>query len=147
MFMEYYRHLFKNCVHCHFPDFGPTNRIVVENEKNFIAVLQEQNPVVELTKSNLLQMEKDFLSYIKRRSGSMKTCISTCTGTIGRWSSKRSCKPIMECNYICYDSVYYKNWATTEKLDRLVWSNVIVVKIMNSFCPYSEKEGILFIID
>lgn len=145
--MEYYRHLLKTRVHCHFPDFENTKRIVVENEKNFIAVLQEQNPVVELRRKHLLQMETDFTEYIKRRSGSLKTHIKTCTGTIGRWSQKRSRKPIMECNYLCYDSVYYKNWTTTEELDRLVWSNVVVVKLINSFCPYSEKEGIIFIID
>lgn len=147
MLLEYYRHVLKTRMHCHFPEFERTQKSLLESEKDFIAVLQEWHPTMKLSNENLKQMKSEFTAYLQRRSGSFKSKIRTCTGTLGRWSKKRSQKPILEFDYTCYDSIYYKNWSTLAILDRLVWSNITVVVITNAFCPYNTKDGIIFIID
>lgn len=147
MLLEYYRHILKTRIHQHFPDFERTQKILVEAEKTFTAVLQEWHPNVKLSPEDLKTMKNDFTAYLSRRSGSMKSEIRTCKGTLGRWSKRRSQQPILEFDYTCYDAIYYKNWSTLPILDRLVWSNIIVVNITNAFCPNNSKDGLIFIID
>ena len=147
MLLEYYRHVLKTRMHEHFPDFERVQKTLFEADKNFTAVLQEWHPTLKLSDDDLKRMKSDFTEYLNRRSGSFKSKINTCNGTLGRWSKKRSQRPILEFDYTCYDSIYYKNWSTLPILDRLVWSNITVVAITNAYCPYSSNDGIIFIID
>ena len=147
MYLEYYKHTLKSRMHAHFPDFERTSRKTIEDDKSFISVLREFHPTVQIETSHMLKMRNDFLAYLKRRSGSYKTDIVPCTGTIGRWGARRSSKPIMEFTFQCYDTFFYKNWTDLEILDRLVWNNVIPVVITDSYCPHGDKCGIIFIID
>ena len=147
MYGEYFQHLLKTEVHKHFPNFERTNRITIEDESSFTTVIREFRPDVRIDRSQVLEMRHNFLSYLKRRSGSLKLNIEPCSGTIGRWSRKRSACPIMELSYACYDTFYYKNWIDSNTLDRITWSNIIPIIVTRSFCPYGTKEGIIFIID
>ena len=147
MYGEYFQHILKNRVHHHFPNFDKTSRITIEDGNSFITVIREFHPNSHLGSSQLRRMKTLFFAYLKRRSGSLKTSITPCTGTIGRWSQKRSAKPIMEMSYSCYDRIFYKNWIECDTLDRITWSNVIPIVVTESYCPYGSLNGIIFIID
>ena len=147
MYVEYFRHALKARAHSHFPEYERQLRKTVEFENNFVSVIQEYHPTVQIDSHHLRKMDLDFKSYLKRRSGSMKTEIKPCTGTFGRWGARRSSKPIMEFSFSCYDCIYYKNWCDLDIIDRLVWTNVIPVSIFNSHCPHGSKPGTIFIID
>ena len=147
MFVEYYRHLLRSCAHAHFPDFERPVRMTIEDEKFFTSIIREYNQNIRVDPPLLRRMKTNFLAYLKRRNGSYKHTISPCTGTIGRWNYRRSLAPVMEMNYKCYDSVYYKNWIDSPVLDRLTWNNIIVVMVEKSYCPHGTKCGVIFIID
>ena len=147
MFAEYYRHLLRSRAHPHFPDFDRPIRLTIEDERSFTAVIREYNQHVRVDSNLLLEMKNNFYQYLKRRSGSLKHSITPCTGTLGRWNSRRSLAPVMEMNYTCYDSIFYKNWIDSHVLDRLTWNNINVVTIDDSFCPHGNKSGMIFIID
>ena len=147
MYGEYFRHLLNNRMHGHFPDFEKTTRITIEEPNMFVTVIREFHPTVHLNRSQVIDMKSSFLSYLKRRSGSYKQSFKPCKGTIGRWSRKRSSKPIMELSYECYDGFYYKNWINSPVLDRITWSNIIPISVSESHCPCGTKNGLIFIID
>ena len=147
MYGEYFRHLLIPNVHGHFPDMKRPLRQTVEDEEGFISVIREGQINVRIDSHLLKRMRKSFFEYLKRRSGSIKTEIIPCKGTVGRWSKKRSAAPIMELNYACYDKIFYQNWIKSDTLDRITWSNVLPVVITRSFCPHGTKNGIIFIID
>ena len=148
MYGEYFRHLLNNRLHDHFPDFEKTTRITIEEQNTFITVIREFHPTVRLSRPQVIEMKTAFLSYLKRRSGSYKKhSFKPCQGTIGRWGRRRSSKPIMELTYECYDGFYYKNWINSEILDRITWSNIIPLRVSNSYCPCGSKNGLIFIID
>ena len=147
MFGDYYRHLLLPEIHEHFPKMDRPMRTTIENDQSFCSIIREFNPHVHINSFLIREMEKDFQCYLKRRMGSIKTEIIPCTGTIGRWNRRRSMAPVMELSYACYDNIYYQNWANSELLDRIVWSNIIPIVVTNSFCPHGAKNGIIFIID
>ena len=147
MFAEYYRHLLRPFVHEHFPHLERPVRVTIEDENSFISVIREYNQFIRIDTDLIKKMKKGFWSYIKRRSGSIKNPVLPCTGTVGRWNSRRSMEPIMEITFECYDSVFYKNWIESSTLDRLTWNNIIVVSVIKSHCPHGHKCGMIFIID
>ena len=147
MFGDYYRLLLVPRVHEHFPTMERSLRMTIERDANFISVIREYNPNVRIDSALLIDMERKFMEYLKRRSGSFKTEITPCKGTVGRWNKRRSMDPIMELSYTCYDAVFYKNWIESSVLDRLVWSNIIPILVHRSYCPCGSKNGIIFIID
>ena len=147
MFAEYYRHLLRSRAHSHFPDLERPVRMTIEDGKSFTAIIREANNNVRIDSTLLREMKTSFYKYLKRRSTSYKHSIKPCTGTVGRWNSRRSMDPVMELTYHCYDSIFYKNWIDSPILDRITWNNIVVVQINNSFCPHGDKEGIIFIID
>ena len=147
MFVEYYRHLLRSRAHVHFPDLERPVRMTIEDNQSFTSIIREYNQNIRVDAALLRKMKTNFFEYLKRRSGSYKHSIIPCTGTIGRWNSRRSLAPVMEISYMCYDSIYYKNWINSPILDRLTWNNIIVVTINRSHCPHGTKSGTIFIID
>lgn len=147
MFGDYFRHLLISRAHAHFPDFERPVRTTIEDEQGFISVIREANDHLRIESDLIKKMKKNFLEYLNRRSGSIKSAVIPCEGTVGRWNKRRSMDPVMELTYSCFDTVYYANWIESDILDRLVWSNIIPVVITNAHCPHGSKTGIIFIID
>ena len=147
MYGDYFRHLLIPNVHEHFPRLERPLRQTIEDDEGFISVIREGQINVRVDSCLLKEMKMKFLEYLKRRSGSIKTVIIPCSGTVGRWNKRRSATPIMELNYACYDKIYYRNWIESDVLDRITWSNVLPILVTRSYCPCGSKNGIIFIID
>ena len=147
MYGEYFRQILKSVVHEHFPDFESQRRVTIEDAKEFIVVIQSYDSTNLIDRALMTKMKRNFMEYKKRRMSSTKTYTKPCTGTIGKWSRKRSQAPIMEATFTCYDQFYFQNWIKSELLDRIVWNNIIPVILTDLKCPCGTKSGIVFIID